>query len=191
MTIRRARTLVNDYNQGIFAELQWAYFNLEPGTTNLSALATRRHSAIAKLDWNIKVTPEKDLPPGATSDQAEAQRLALRAAYDRITNLREAIDHLAPGYLPRVRPSGKGGRRRGRPGRHPPPVDQWNVVRDGIRGAWYYNPRGWRTNAQALGENCRWTHRASWSGKSTAMSTGLPSSVLSERSSPKGLGWIR
>ncbi|MFO1461303.1 MAG: DUF935 family protein [Verrucomicrobiota bacterium] len=153
MTIRRARTLVNDYNQGIFAELQWAYFNLERDDETLSALATRRHSAIAKLDWNIKVTPEKDLPPGATSDQAEAQRLALRAAYDRITNLREAIDHLALAtfrgfaHLEKVDVDGDG------QVDTLLPVDQWNVVRDGIRGAWYYNPRGWRTNAQALGEN--------------------------------------
>lgn len=153
MTIRRARSLVNDYNQGAFAELQWAYYNLEREDETLSALATRRHSAIAKLDWNIKVTPEKDLPSGVTAAQAEAQRVTLRSAYDRITNLREALDHLALAtfrgfaHLEKVDVDGDG------QVDTLLPVDQWNVVRDGLRGAWYYNPRGWRTNAQGLGEH--------------------------------------
>lgn len=153
LTIRRARSLVNDFNQGAFAELQWAYYNLEREDETLSALATRRHSAIAKLDWNIKVTPEKDLPAGATVAQADAQRVTLRAAYDRITNLREAIDHLAlatfRGYahLEKVDVDGDG------QVDTLLPVDQWNVVRDGLHGPWYYNPRGWRTNAQGLGEH--------------------------------------
>lgn len=155
LTIRRAVTLVETFDRGEFADLQWTYRWIERHDETLSALVTRRDSAIRKLDWDIKVTPEDELPQGVTTDQAERQKVTLRTAYDRISNLRAAIAHLALAtfrgfsHLEKQDTDGDGQIDRLEP------VDQWNIVRDGLRGDWWYNPTGQQRGASGLAPNLR------------------------------------
>lgn len=150
LTIRRASSLVEDFDRGEFADLMWTYRWIERHDETLSAVVTRRDAALRKLDWDIKVTPDDELPEGSTVDQAKAQALTLRTAYDRISNLREGIAHLAlatfrgfahveiqdadgDGLIDRLEP-----------------VDQWNIVRDGLKGDWGYNIVGHRTSFRSI-----------------------------------------
>ncbi|MCW5557722.1 MAG: hypothetical protein KIT22_07810, partial [Verrucomicrobiae bacterium] len=95
LTIRRAVALVETYDRGEFSDLQWAYRWIERHDETLSPLVTLRAAAVRALDWTIKLTPDDELPPGATPEQAQRQLVTLRTAYDRIGNLRAAIAHLA------------------------------------------------------------------------------------------------
>jgi phage gp29-like protein len=129
--------------RGEYANLQWLYRVVEKRDAVLRALVRRRRSALLKLDWDIKVVSE--LPKGSTDAQAEAQQVALRAAYDRIDNLREAIAFLAlaefRGYSHLERhftPQGETF--------HLETVPQWHWVRDGINGVWQYNAESAATN---------------------------------------------
>src|SRR5262245_19738309 len=93
LVISRVVCLLADGERGQYAELQWLYRFIEKRDATLRALIKRRRAALQKLDWEIKVVAE--LPEGATEQQAEAQKKTLRAAYDFIDNLREAISFLA------------------------------------------------------------------------------------------------
>lgn len=155
LTIRRAREMVDTYDRGEFATLQWTYRAIEREDETLSALITRRLASIAKLDWNIKTTAEKDLPSNATVAQADAQKITLRSAYDRIGNLKEAIEHLCLAtfrgfaHLEKQDTDGDGLID------NLEPVDQWNLVRDGLNGDWFYNPTGLQISASALDDGLR------------------------------------
>lgn len=151
LTMARAVTLVESYSRGEFADLMWTfgapYMGLECGDSDLMALIERRTSAIGELDWNIKLVDEDraDFDPSLADDQ----QAALREQYDTIENLYDALEFLALatfrgfGHLEKyLRPDGKICRLE--------PVDQWNVVRDGMNGAWKYNPEGRQTSFESL-----------------------------------------
>lgn len=150
LTIRRAVDLVDCWDRGEFADLMWTYRAVERANETLSALMSRRSSALLKLDWEIKTVADDDLPRGATRDQAEAQKDALREAYDRLKNLKAAIAHLALAefrgfaHCYQLDADGDG------LVDTLEPIDQWNVVREGIRGAWFYNQDGQRRSARSL-----------------------------------------
>ena len=92
LTITRIVELLEQGQCGCFGELQWLYFFIERRDATLRAVIARRRAALLKLDWEIKTVAE--LPEGATESQAAAQKKTLRAAYDRIDNLKEAIKWL-------------------------------------------------------------------------------------------------
>lgn len=132
---------------GIFAELQWFYFCAMRACPTLAALRARRRSAIQRLDWDIGCVSE--LPAGCTEDDVEAQEQALRHAYERIDNLNDAFRFLslAPfhGYAHMQKHRDSAGAVV-----HLEPLDQWNWVRDGLRGQWLWNPTAMATSADAI-----------------------------------------
>lgn len=136
LTLERAVSLLEAGDRGEFADLQWTYRFIERRNATCRALIQRRRAALQKLDWEI-LTPD-ELPPGASEDQADAQKGFLRGVYDGIENLRQAIAHLAlaefRGYSHlqiQQLPDG---------GRYLEPLHQWNWVREGLDGDWFFNP---------------------------------------------------
>jgi phage gp29-like protein len=150
LSVQRAVSLLESFNRGDMTELQWLYFHLEGADETLYALVERRTSALLELDWNIKLVPESEWPKGISKRFAEEQQNALRMAYERIDNLSEAIEFLAMatfrGYshLQKQDLDGDGFID------HLEPLDQWNWVRDGINGDWYWNPKAQCVTASAL-----------------------------------------
>lgn len=165
LTIARAVALMEAWQRGEMADYQWTCFFVEQTDPDLIALIARRTSALEEMDWQIKiVAPEK---AGAKFNEALAvqQAQVLRDAYEAIDNLYEAIaflelaafrgyshlekwnatqlaaaraTSLAAGAAPASMPSAEDD------GRivHLEPVNQWNVVRDGMFGPFKYNPQG-------------------------------------------------
>lgn len=139
--IQRGIMLLEEGERGAYAGLQWAYRYLEKRQATLRGLKRLRLASVAKLGWDIKTVDTGDDPAAAA--EAQQQAAALRAAYDRIENLRKAVRFLAlaefRGYshlekryegdnpaLPVVRLE---------------PVEQWYWCRDTYIGAWQYNAR--------------------------------------------------
>jgi phage gp29-like protein len=141
-------------DRGDLTDLQWLYSRIERRHPILRSLIIRRRAAIQKLDWDIKTVSQ--LPPGATEPQAEAQRQALRTAYDAIPNLREAIAHLA---LAEFRGFSilQIHRSTDLEPIHLQPLPQWHFVRSGSSGDFYWNEHSrsisWRalTDAERIG----------------------------------------
>jgi phage gp29-like protein len=123
---------------GILSDLQWIYRFIERRNPTMIALIARRKSALEKLDWDVKATPETNLPEGSTKEQAEAQRVFLRNAYDKIDNIKGTIGWLAKatfrGYAHLEKHYDADGNIC-----HFEPVPQWNWARDGLFGSWWYN----------------------------------------------------
>lgn len=134
LTMRRAVQLLEDEARGAYADLQWTYRSIEGQDATLGALVERRISAIRQLDWDIKI--REDVPE-AKRAVAERQREALKAAYEGVENLGEAISFLAHatfrGYshLEKVETGGRVSRLE--------PVEQWYWVREGLHGEWRLN----------------------------------------------------
>lgn len=152
LTIARAVALLECYFRGEMADLQWCYFFIEQTDPDLFALVERRTSAITSLDWNIKVTPENKRRSNFDEKLAEDQAAFLREQYDAIDNLYEAIDHLAMATFRGFahlelhrKPDGSI--------THLEPLDQWNVVRNGLRGEWKYNPDARSTTFSGVSED--------------------------------------
>ncbi len=136
--------LLNRGQRGDFSRLQWLYFFVEKRNPYARAVKHRILSAIGKLDWDIKMVEGSAPDSGAVAGDspatspAEAQAATLRAAYDRIGNLQDALKFLALGEL--------------RGFSHLEkifdadlnvvelrPVEQWFWVKNGWYGKWAYN----------------------------------------------------
>lgn len=134
LTMRRAVQLLEDETRGAFADLQWTYRAIEGQDATLGALVERRTGAIQQLDWDIKV---RDDTPPEKKEVAELQRRALKAAYERLTNLEDAIENLALAsfrgfaHLEKIEEGGAVVRL--------DLVDQWYWVREGLNGEWRLN----------------------------------------------------
>jgi phage gp29-like protein len=137
LTMDRAVRLLEAGERGEFGDLQWTYRFIEKRNATCRALISRRRSAILKLDWDIRLPSE--LPKGVLQAQADAQQQTLRAAYERIDNLKQAIRHLClaefRGFAHLQKHAGPDGQVN-----HLEPLDQWNWVRDGHYGRWAWNP---------------------------------------------------
>ncbi|HEV2207315.1 MAG TPA: DUF935 family protein [Verrucomicrobiae bacterium] len=127
--------------RGDYADLQWLYRMVEKRYPVLRSLILRRRSALLKMDWDIKVVSQ--LPEGATAAMAEAQRKYLRSRYELIKNLKAAIKALGlaefRGYAILNKHRYQGGKNDGAV-RELHWLPQWNFVRDGMFGDWYWNP---------------------------------------------------
>ncbi|MES2696907.1 MAG: DUF935 family protein [Verrucomicrobiota bacterium] len=132
LTISRVISLLEDYQLGRMADLQWTWFFAEQTDPDMIALLALRVAGMVEMDYNL--TAEEDSDDGLANEQIAflTEKLAL------IDNLYEGIEHLAMapfrGYAHVEKHYTRGEIT------HLEPVDQWNVVRDGMRGAWKYNP---------------------------------------------------
>lgn len=84
--------LLEQGERGYYANLQWLYRMILRRNAMARAVKRKLSGAIGRLDWNIKIPDNLD---GGRKAIAEKQQQALRTAYDRITNLRAALVHLA------------------------------------------------------------------------------------------------
>ena len=92
LVIARVIAILEQAERGDFAELQMVLRKVEKRFPVLKALKARRLSALERLDWDVKIL--SNLPERYTKADAEKQQKFLRARYDQISNLREAIGFL-------------------------------------------------------------------------------------------------
>ena len=141
LTLARLAAMLEAGQRGDGADLQWFYRFVERRFPVLRACIARRRAALSKLRWSVTV-PE-DLPPGATPALAAAQQHWLNEFYQRITNLEEALRHLA---LAEFRGFAVLAKHRVTAGagagfiRELHWLPQWNLLRDGLGGDFYWNP---------------------------------------------------
>ncbi|HTH49117.1 MAG TPA: hypothetical protein VMB21_16495, partial [Candidatus Limnocylindria bacterium] len=156
-TIGRAVLLLEQITRGDMAEAMWLFWHMCRQYPTLVALIERRTSALGELDCTWKTVPMDRLPPGCTPADARAQRDFLRAQYERIDNLGEAIEELAlasfHGFtflqiqaLLEGEPDGARAAGIDAVLAHPDapirfePLRRWNLLRDGLDGRWFWNP---------------------------------------------------
>lgn len=143
LTIARAIALLHEYQLGRMADLQWTWFFAEQTDPDMIALLALRVAGLVEMDYNL--SPEEDADAGLVDEQIEF----LTEKLSKIDNLYEAIEHLAMapfrGFA-HVEKHYTGGEIT-----HLEPVDQWNLLRDGMRGAWRYNPTAISTDYLSLG----------------------------------------
>jgi phage gp29-like protein len=140
LTMPRAVQWLEDAQRGIFADLQWAYeTGIEPGNADLVCIRERDEASIRDCEWIVKqIDPDTR---GFDQVLADEQEAFLRELYEGIENLNDACAFLAsyrfrgfahlnpwerqddPTYISKLHP-----------------LDQWNLTRDGYRGAWKWNP---------------------------------------------------
>lgn len=143
LTLAQAVRLAESYFRGEMSDLQWTYFFIEQTDADLLALLALRFGRLLEMDYTIATAEDADGP------QAEAQRKYLSEKYERIDNIYEAIEHMGMADFRGFAHAEKwieGGELV-----HLEVVDQWNVVRDGLRGPWRYNPDARSTTFNGLG----------------------------------------
>jgi phage gp29-like protein len=157
LNVSRAVTLLEQYQRGEMADPQWAYFFIEQRDADLFAILERREAALLELPWSIKSMSgrwAKDDPRKETFDKklAAEQASALHQAYEGIDNLYEGISHL---QLATFRGYSHLEKYRNADGDvyHLELVDQWNLVRDLLRGEWKYNPDATATTFYGLADD--------------------------------------
>ena len=146
LTMARAVSLIESYTRGETTDLMWTFgapgMGIECSDADYLALIERCLAPLLEMDWNVKVTDEG--APGAGDQRAYVEDLV-----NGICNFSQALEHLAlarfrafshleiidnlDGDVVELRP-----------------VDQWNVVRDGMSGAWKYNPQAAMTSFTGL-----------------------------------------
>lgn len=134
LNVQRAVSLLEAADGGQYADLMWIYRMIEKREPTLRGLKRLRLAALTKLDWDIKLVD--------SSRAANAQAKALRAAYDKLKNLKAALRFLALGEF-----RGYAHLEKIYEGDNPQasvvellPVEQWHWVRNGLYGDWKYNP---------------------------------------------------
>lgn len=160
LTLSRAVSLVEAAQRGEYVDLMWTYASpwtgIEVADPDLLALIERTCAPFLEMDWEYQIAEEIAADP-ALRAQAVEQQEALTRVVEQIDNFYDFIEHLA---MARFR-----GFSMAQPMdasrelvawstcRSFKLVDQWNLVRDGLSGAWYYNPEAKSMSAVALGQD--------------------------------------
>lgn len=154
ISVQRAVSLCEAFNRGEMADLQWTYFAIEQADPDLFTICERRTSALTEMDFDISVVAGRKRRADFDETLAQEQQAALREAYDRLDNLYAAVAHLSSAvfrgfaHLEKQRDGGGDVT-------HLEIGDQWNMVRDGLRGAWKYNPEARACSFASLPESNR------------------------------------
>ena len=140
LTMRRAVSLMEDAQRGVMADLQWLYaseLGIEATDTDLMTIIEKTLAGVGDMEWQIVTAdPEsRDFDAKLAEDQKEF----LEASYNACDNLAAAIEHLVMARFrgfSHLQPWLK----RDWSIEHLEPLPQWNMVRDGIRSNWAWNP---------------------------------------------------
>jgi phage gp29-like protein len=138
--------------RGFYSRLQWLFYFVEKRDPMVRAVKRRLLSSLRGLDWNIKIPDKLEADK---KEIAEKQQNDLRAAYDKVGNLRDALNFLAladlRGYshLEKVYNGATAA-----PIEDLDPwtivelriVEQWFWAREGSYGPWLYNKDASETN---------------------------------------------
>lgn len=150
LTMPVAVNWLEQAQRGIYADLQWSYeVGIEPGNADLLCIRERSEAALRDCEWTIKQIDSNT----AKFDQklADDQEAFLRELWEGVTNLSDAI-----GFLDSYRFRGFAHvapwARESDPNliEKLQPLDQWNIVRNGYRGAWHYNAKALQVPAASL-----------------------------------------
>ena len=150
LTMARAVSFMEDAQRGVMADLQWLYgseLGIEATDADLMAIIERTVAGVADMDWQI-VTADKETR-GFDEKLAEDQKAFLEASYNACDNLADAIEHLV---MARFR-----GFSHLSPWlkedwmlEHLEPLPQWNMVRNGTRREWAWNPEAQQKSYRAF-----------------------------------------
>ena len=140
LTLERCVRHLEEYQQGIMANVQWLFDHIEGQDATLLTVIENLDSAIGEIDWDIaQVSPDSRRFDPILAAEQEA---CLRSAYENIENLSEAISHLVMARFRGFAHLAPWCRLEGRLDTlyrlHP--LHQWNMVRQGLSGPWAYNP---------------------------------------------------
>jgi len=156
LTVSRAVSMLEQALTGAWTELQWTYgaplMGIESSDYDLFAIIERRTSKICELDWSIKTVTDGDGNPPKDEKLASEQADFLRSYYDRIDNLTDAIEHMelsAFRGFSMVQPQRQKEFNILEPDRLEI-VDNWNLVRNGWGGDWFWNPEAREITATSL-----------------------------------------
>jgi phage gp29-like protein len=140
LTMRRLVTLFEMAERGAYPEVQLLLRKAEKRYPVLKGFIERLVSGVEELDWEVKIL--QNLPAGATPAMAEAQQKFLRARYDLIGNLKEAVGQVA---LADIRGYAILQKHRFADGPHDGAIrelywlEPWVWSRNGYYGDFYYN----------------------------------------------------
>jgi len=150
LTMPRAVQLMEMAQRGVMAELQWLYAaetGIEATDPDLMVIIERTVAGVADCDWHIETNAEDSA--GYDAPLAEEQAAFLRESFARCDNLHEAIEHLVMARFrgfshlsPWLAPDWMI--------EHLEPLPQWNMVRNGTRNEWAFNPRADNTGYDSL-----------------------------------------
>jgi len=150
LSMPRAVSLMEAAQRGQMADLQWLYAaetGIEATDPDLMAIIERTTAGIATLDW--QVIEADDRAVGFDKALAEDQAAFLRESYSQCDNFEDAIEHLVMGRFrgfahlqPWLSPDWSI--------EHLEPLPQWNMVRNGTRDEWAWNPRAQQSVYSAL-----------------------------------------
>lgn len=148
LTLIRVVSLLEQGQRGDLADLQWAYRAIERRDPVLQAIIQRRAGALCEMDWQVK--PVAQERAGRMFDQvlADEQAAALTERYNALRNLYAAVRHLSSATFrefAHVQLQGDSF----------VALPQWNVVRDGYDGDFYYNPEARSGTIAMAGEENR------------------------------------
>jgi phage gp29-like protein len=136
--------------RGELPQLMWLYHIIEQSDPDLMALVERRTSSIAEMDWNV-VADEVAATAAAGEHPAVAK---LRAAYDKMENLQEAVVHLAMasfrGFAICQLQDAAGNPAAPGSAERVACLPSWCFVRDGRAGAFKWNPDAQQTSFDSL-----------------------------------------
>lgn len=157
LTMSRAVSLMEDAQRGVMADLQWLYaseLGIEATDTDLMTIIEKTLAGVGDMEWQI-VTADPD-SRGFDKSLAEEQKKFLEASYNACDNLAAAIEHLV---LARFRGFShlQPWLKRDWSLEHLEPLPQWNMVRDGIRSNWAWNPAALQKPYRTFGEADRLT----------------------------------
>ena len=174
LTMARAVGIMEQAQRGMMADLQWLYgseLGIEATDPDLYAIIERTISGISDMDWHI-VTADEDAI-GYDAKLAEEQKDFLAGSYAQCDNLAAAIEHLAMARFrgfshlqPWLKPDWTI--------EHLEALPQWNMVRDGTRTSWAWNPQALQKSYQSLvglgGTQVRGTFQTSQTSQTSALS---------------------
>lgn len=144
LDIKKAVGYLEQYQRGEYSDPMWLMYFIEQADPDLFALISRRVSSLCALEWDIKiseiVSKQPDLKPRAVEMQTH-----LRKVYDRIRNLKKAIEALELSFVrgfsvvQKQIKIGNVGTAARTGANHLEVIDPWRIMRDGMRGEFYYN----------------------------------------------------
>ena len=157
LTVARAVSMMEQAMTGAWSDLMWAYaaplFGIESADADLYAIIERRCSKLNELDHSIKIMTDGTGKVQGDAALAKDQAQFLRAWYDRIGNLTEAIEHMelaAFRGFALMQPQQRGTYNLMQADTLEL-IEPWNLLRDGWKGDFYWNPEAKQTEARHLG----------------------------------------
>lgn len=150
LTMPRAVQLMELAQRGIMADLQWLYAaetGIEASDPDLMVIIERTVAGVSDCEDQVETVSEDSI--GFDRMLADEQAAFLRESFAQCDNLPEAIEHLVMARFrgfahlsPWIKPDWTL--------EHLEPLPQWNMVRNGTKNQWAFNPKADNTDFGSL-----------------------------------------